>query len=146
MQLAMEQAERDKASDSSDSFSLSDSDYDSSESDDDGDGDTADLIQEMVISESCHYLQRPGLYRKQTVNNLEKLQKMTERECRSNLRMSRAIFGRLLLMIANHDVFQSHSNRKQEPVAVQLALALDRLGHYGNGMSFIRLLTQWASK
>ncbi|KFH62938.1 hypothetical protein MVEG_10976 [Podila verticillata NRRL 6337] len=134
-----EQEEQDMASDLSDS---SDSDSDCSESENDDDN-IADLMEEMVLAESCRYLQRPGMYRKQVVNNLESLQTMTEHECRSNLRMSWASFDRLLLMIADHEVFQSHSNRKQEPVAVQLALALDRLGHYGNGMNFICLSTLW---
>ncbi|KAF9369076.1 hypothetical protein CPB97_003936, partial [Podila verticillata] len=67
MQLAMELAEQDMASDLSDS---SDSDSDSSESENDDD-DIADLMEEMVLAESCRYLQRPGMYRKQIVNNLE---------------------------------------------------------------------------
>lgn len=102
--LAMGQAEKDRAYESCDSFKSFDSNYDSSESDDD---DIAGLAQDMVLSESYRYLQRPGMYRKPSVNNLEHLQKITERECRSNLQMGRASFDRLLLMITDHDVFQS---------------------------------------
>ncbi|KAF9368523.1 hypothetical protein CPB97_004508, partial [Podila verticillata] len=61
--------EQDKASDLSNS-SDSDSDSDCSESEDDDD-DIADLMDEMVLAESCRYLQRPGMYWKQVVNNLE---------------------------------------------------------------------------
>lgn len=47
------------------------------------------------------------------------------------------------MLIADHKVFQSRSNQKQEPVAVQLALALDYLGHFGNGMAITHLLHEW---
>ncbi|KFH68198.1 hypothetical protein MVEG_05017 [Podila verticillata NRRL 6337] len=95
----------------------SDSDSDDSSSDDDDDP-IADLAEEYILAGNSCYLNRPGTYRRQTVNNIETLQRMTE-------------------------LFQSRSNRKQEPVAVQLALALDRLGHFGNGMAITRLSHQW---
>ncbi|KAG0326255.1 hypothetical protein BG000_001487 [Podila horticola] len=37
-------------------------------------------------------------------------------------------------LIGDHPVFQSRGTKPQEPAAVQIAPALDRLGHFGNGM------------
>ncbi|KAF8931151.1 hypothetical protein BGZ58_007796 [Dissophora ornata] len=46
-------------------------------------------------------------------------------------------------MIAEHQVFKNNSYKEQEEVAVQLAITLDRLGHYGNGMGLKHLGATW---
>ncbi|KAI9241645.1 MAG: hypothetical protein BYD32DRAFT_468819 [Podila humilis] len=68
---------------------------------------------------------------------------MSEREFRACMRMSRASFDRVLSLIGDHPVFQSRGTKPQEPAAVQISLALDHLGHFGNGMGITRLSSQW---
>jgi hypothetical protein len=51
------------------------------------------------------------------------------------LRVSPYVFGVLLDLIKDHEVFQNNSNMPQSPVEQQLAVALYRLGRYGNGAS-----------
>ncbi|KAL3694168.1 hypothetical protein R1sor_007819 [Riccia sorocarpa] len=48
-------------------------------------------------------------------------------------RMDRDSFLAILAIIKDHDVFQNRSAHPQAPALVQLALALDRFGHEGDG-------------
>ena len=61
------------------------------------------------------------------------------RFCR-NLRVSPHTFDTLLSLIQDHPCFQSNG---QWPVACQLAVALFRLGHFGNAAS-VDAVAQWA--
>ncbi|KAG2060974.1 hypothetical protein BDR06DRAFT_979248 [Suillus hirtellus] len=52
-------------------------------------------------------------------------------------------FDDILNQISNHHVFHNQSNNPQLPVAVQLAIFLNRVGHYGNASS-PKDISQWA--
>jgi hypothetical protein len=58
-------------------------------------------------------------------------------------RVSRAGFNAILAQIADHPVFHNSSNNAQEPTWLQLAVALDRLGHNGNGVALERTMLLW---
>jgi hypothetical protein len=62
---------------------------------------------------------------------------------RKKLRVSPAVFDRLVDLIEGHHVFQNNSHVPQYPVPVQLAILLVRLGHYGNASS-PEDVAQWA--
>ncbi|KAG2143559.1 uncharacterized protein EDB93DRAFT_1088142, partial [Suillus bovinus] len=57
--------------------------------------------------------------------------------------VSPEIFDAILDQISNHPVFHNQSNNPQLPVAVQLAIFLNRVGHYGNAIS-PEDVCQWA--
>jgi len=59
------------------------------------------------------------------------------------LRVDPAVFNCILDHISDHPIFQSRSNNLQLPVAVQLAIFLNRAGHYGNAIS-PEDIGQWA--
>ncbi|KAF7308036.1 DDE Tnp4 domain-containing protein [Mycena kentingensis (nom. inval.)] len=51
------------------------------------------------------------------------------------LRLTPYCFDVLLHLIQDHPIFSNNSNNAQAPVEQQLAVALYRLGRYGNGAS-----------
>ncbi|KAL3687921.1 hypothetical protein R1sor_014230 [Riccia sorocarpa] len=57
--------------------------------------------------------------------------------------MSKITFSVLLTEIEGHPVFQSTGKKPQAPVVEQLAVALDRFGHNGNGACLRRTLQLW---
>ncbi|KAG2054139.1 hypothetical protein BDR06DRAFT_1051076, partial [Suillus hirtellus] len=59
------------------------------------------------------------------------------------LRIPPETFDDILDQISNHHVFHNQSNNPQLPVAVQLAIFLNRVGHYGNASS-PEDISQWA--
>jgi hypothetical protein len=62
---------------------------------------------------------------------------------RKKLRVSPFVFDRLVDLIENHHIFHNDSNIPQQPVPVQLAIFLVRVGHYGNASS-PEDVAQWA--
>lgn len=62
---------------------------------------------------------------------------------RQRVRVNPEIFDCILNRISDNPVFKSRSNRLQLPVAVQLAIFLNRAGHYGNAIS-TEDVAQWA--
>lgn len=54
---------------------------------------------------------------------------------RKKLRVTPAVFDRLVELIQDHDIFHNNSNVPQLPVNTQLAIFLVRVGHYGNASS-----------
>jgi len=54
---------------------------------------------------------------------------------RQKLRVDPQIFNDILDCITDHPVFHNQSNNKQLPVDQQLAIFLNRIGHYGNGVT-----------
>lgn len=59
----------------------SDVDSDSDESSDEGEDDpVADLVEGYVLAQSSRYLTRPGICRRQTINNIETSQSYSERD------------------------------------------------------------------
>jgi hypothetical protein len=62
---------------------------------------------------------------------------------RKKLRVDPPTFNDILDQISDHPVFQNRSNNKQLPIAVQLAIFLNRAGQYGNTTS-PEDVSQWA--
>ena len=62
---------------------------------------------------------------------------------RKKLRVDPSTFQSLLMMIEDHPIFYNNSNIPQAPPNVQLAIFLNRIGHYGNAAS-PEDLAQWA--
>jgi len=62
---------------------------------------------------------------------------------RKKLRVSPPVFDRLVELIEDHNIFHNNSNVPQQPVSVQLAIFLVRVGHYGNASS-PEYIAQWA--
>ncbi|KAL2610578.1 hypothetical protein R1flu_029151 [Riccia fluitans] len=59
------------------------------------------------------------------------------------LRMDKCTFLKLLDRVKDHSIFQNESSHPQALVVVQLAVALDRLGHEGNGVCNERSKELW---
>ncbi|OWY95437.1 hypothetical protein PHMEG_00034554 [Phytophthora megakarya] len=57
--------------------------------------------------------------------------------------MTKTSFQFVLSEIENHSVFHNNSAHPQASVTLQLAVTLDRLGNYGNGVSLGRTLNLW---
>jgi hypothetical protein len=62
---------------------------------------------------------------------------------RQKLRIDPEIFDDILDLISGHPIFHNQSNNPQLPVAIQLAIFLNRAGHYGNAIS-LEDVAQWA--
>ncbi|KIJ64804.1 hypothetical protein HYDPIDRAFT_55386, partial [Hydnomerulius pinastri MD-312] len=62
---------------------------------------------------------------------------------RKKLRVHPLIFDDILDQISDHPIFQNQSNNKQLPISIQLAIFLNRAGHYGNANS-PEDIAQWA--
>jgi hypothetical protein len=60
---------------------------------------------------------------------------LPEAQFRQATRMKHSTFERVLGMIQDHEIFQNDSRNPQTRVCVQLAMALERLGCDGNGVS-----------
>lgn len=62
---------------------------------------------------------------------------------RQKLRVNPEIFDDILDQISDHPIFRNQSNNPQLPVSIQLAIFLNRAGHYGNAIS-LEDVAQWA--
>jgi hypothetical protein len=62
---------------------------------------------------------------------------------RKKLRVSPLVFDRLVELINDHVIFHNNSNIPQHPPAIQLAIFLVHVGHYGNA-SAPEYVAQWA--
>ncbi|KIK33477.1 hypothetical protein CY34DRAFT_99522 [Suillus luteus UH-Slu-Lm8-n1] len=62
---------------------------------------------------------------------------------RQKLRVNPEIFDNILDQISDHPIFHNQSNNPQLPVSIQLAIFLNRAGHYGNAIS-LEDVAQWA--
>jgi hypothetical protein len=62
---------------------------------------------------------------------------------RHKLRVNPEIFDDILDLISGHPIFHNNSNNSQLPIAIQLAIFLNRAGHYGNSISLVDV-SQWA--
>ncbi|KAG2344980.1 hypothetical protein BDR05DRAFT_975204 [Suillus weaverae] len=59
------------------------------------------------------------------------------------LHVNPEIFDNILDLISGHPIFHNNSNNSQLPIAIQLAIFLNRAGHYGNSISLVDV-SQWA--
>lgn len=62
---------------------------------------------------------------------------------RKKVRVDPEVFDCILNQISGDPIFQSRSNNPQLPIALQLAIFLNRVGHYGNAVS-PEDVSQWA--
>jgi hypothetical protein len=62
---------------------------------------------------------------------------------RQKLRVDPVIFDDILDQISGHHIFHNKSNNPQLPITIQLAIFLNRAGHYGNAIS-LQDVAQWA--
>ncbi|KAG2336457.1 hypothetical protein BDR05DRAFT_896703, partial [Suillus weaverae] len=62
---------------------------------------------------------------------------------RQKLRVNLEIFDDILDDISDHPIFQNQSNNPQLPISIQLAIFLNRAGHYGNAIT-LEDVAQWA--
>jgi hypothetical protein len=62
---------------------------------------------------------------------------------RQKLRVDPIIFDDILDQISDHQIFFNQSNNPQLPISIQLAIFLNRAGHYGNAIS-LEDVAQWA--
>lgn len=62
---------------------------------------------------------------------------------RQKLRVHPEVFDDILDCISDHPIFKSNSNNRQLPIALQLAIFLNRAGHYGNSIAN-EYVCQWA--
>lgn len=58
--------------------------------------------------------------------------------------MTKESFQQLVDMISECSIFYNNSNNPQEPVELQTMIALQRLGHSGNGASFLSVATDYS--
>lgn len=97
------------------------------------DGSVDDLLNELILSANCRYIYWPLRYHHSDVDMLHKINNFTPKKCRSILRMNWVSFMKLTALLFNHDVFQTTSPCRQEEVAAQIAVTLDRLGVASGG-------------
>jgi hypothetical protein len=62
---------------------------------------------------------------------------------RQKLHVNPEIFDDILDQISDHLIFHNQSHNPQLPVSIQLAIFLNRAGHYGNAIS-LEDVAQWA--
>lgn len=110
---------------------------------DDDDAEVDDLTELHAILTGSRYLQQRLQMGKSRdfIDNF--FQNLPERAFRQFTRMSQASFFEIVEIIKDHLVFQNDSFHQQAPVSVQLAVALDRFGHEGNGACVARSLFFW---
>ncbi|KAJ3804594.1 hypothetical protein F5876DRAFT_70498 [Lentinula aff. lateritia] len=60
-----------------------------------------------------------------------------------NIQVSPSTFDELLAQICDHPVFMSQGSAHQIPIQHQLAIAMFRFGHFGNG-ALVESIAQWA--
>lgn len=83
--------------------------------------------------EKCRVLDvRPRLSRASQLHLLPEWANLSPERFRRKLRVDPQVFDKLIERIQDHPIFQNNSNNSQLPVAVQLALFLNGVGHYGN--------------
>ena len=104
--------------------------------DDDGDNneDIEKLLQLRFGVESYRFLS-PSTPIEKTSSLVELLWILPDNEFKQELRMEKNTFFHLKSLIEDMSVFKNNSNNKQADVVIQLAVALERLGTYGNGSS-----------
>lgn len=101
-------------------------------------------IEEQILN--TRVLNPPVHMPKHLKGNLERLwwyKENREEDFRHFVRVSPATFDRLVEMLEPSPEFHNNSNNPQIEVRIQLAIVLNRLGHYGNAASVIQI-ADWA--
>ena len=102
----------------------------------------AALIDEVEKARFLNHLDVPLLHAPQ-LHLLEHFAVFRPHLFCKKLRVDPAIFDCIVNKIHEHDIFHSGSNNLQLPVSIQLAIFLNRAGHYGNAIS-PEDVAQWA--
>lgn len=84
-----------------------------------------DLLDELLLSTTCWYLDQPLQYCHSDFDIIHKINNFTPEQCRSVLCMNWASFMKLTSLLFNHEIFQSTGPCPQEEVVAQLAVTLD---------------------
>jgi hypothetical protein len=94
--------------------------------------------------EKCQVLDmRPSLTRAPQLHLLQEWVLLSpEKFCRK-LRIDAEVFDKLTTLIQAHPIFHNNSNNPQLPVAVQLAIFLNGVSHYGNAVT-TEDISDWA--
>ncbi|ETN21961.1 hypothetical protein PPTG_02029 [Phytophthora nicotianae INRA-310] len=94
-----------------------------------------DLASLLVLVESRRYLEGHDRLPKSTEFRESGIQSLTAKEFRQITRVSHSSFFRIISEIETNGVFHNNSGCGQAPVSLELAVALNRLGNYRNGVS-----------
>ncbi|KAL3671668.1 hypothetical protein V7S43_003580 [Phytophthora oleae] len=102
-----------------------------------------DLNEVLMLVEGNRYLSPCLLYDKSRDFAKNYFLKLPDESFRQLTRMSKESFQFVLSEIEDHRVFHNNSVHPQASVTLQLAVTLDRLGNYGDGVSLGRTLKLW---
>ncbi|ETL91203.1 hypothetical protein L917_10230 [Phytophthora nicotianae] len=93
-----------------------------------------DLASLLVLVESRRYLEGHDRLPKSTEFRESGTQSLTAKEFRQITRVSHSSFFRIISEIETNRVFHNNSGCGHAPVSLELAVALNRLGNYRNGV------------
>eukprot|EP00474_Spongospora_subterranea_P011283 CRZ11741.1 hypothetical protein [Spongospora subterranea] len=97
-----------------------------------------DLVWLYAVIRSMRFL-NPRRQLLESLAALNLLPMLEIDEFKQEMRVSQETFTFILSLIPGHPVFSNESANPQCEVWIQLACALERLGHYGNGSSIGRV-------
>ncbi|KAL2632550.1 hypothetical protein R1flu_004029 [Riccia fluitans] len=102
-----------------------------------------ELMELFCMLEESRYVTRPPKWIKSKDFISNYFFNLPPNAFRSFTRMTRSSFMELVSKIADHPMFHNNSPYAQAPLAMQLAVVLDRFGHEGNGACFSHSLMLW---
>jgi hypothetical protein len=102
-----------------------------------------EMFELLALIESARYLNPPEKIPKAPQFRVNTFMELPDETFRQAARMSKATFLFVVHEIEDHPIFQNDSYCKQAPVWQQLAVAVDRLGNYGNDASRGRTMHHW---
>jgi hypothetical protein len=126
--------------------SISDSSSKSNSSSSDGESDAEEIVglsELYLIGNEIRYFQHREYFSKSKDFYYNFFRDFPGDFFQTLVRMEKASSWNKVSLIELDPIFHNCSPRQQFPVALQLAVTLDRLGHYGNGNSLKRTTTQW---
>lgn len=100
------------------------------------------LRDEVLVARVLNHIIEPPL-RASQIHLLDHFADFRPHLFRKKVRVDPDIFNCILEQISADPIFQSRSNNPQLPIALQLAIFLNRAGHYGNAVS-PEDVSQWA--
>jgi hypothetical protein len=116
--------------------------YKNIDSEDNEDDDDLDIAVELLAyAQSNRYLGRGSHVPKVVAINakLALLQALNGNRVRQEIRMDITSFNKLYWKIESHPVYEKYANCRRTDIRIQMMVALERLGCYGNGVSVGKL-------
>eukprot|EP00644_Phytophthora_capsici_P013820 jgi/Phyca11/119893/e_gw1.40.258.1 len=107
------------------------------------DAPTEDIAEIFTLVDNSRYITPRDLYAKSRDFAMNYFFQLPDVSFRQLTRMTKPTFLYVLSEIKDHPIFHNKSNNEQADVWLQLAVALDRFGNYGNGVSLGRTLKLW---